>query len=117
VLRWRTGRRFDLITCVHGLHYLGDKLAALALAAGLLAPDGLFQANLDVGSIRVEGVSRSGITAALRRAGFEVNSQRRLISCVGSRAVRFPFVYLGADDAAGPNYTGQAAVESHYRLA
>jgi hypothetical protein len=28
--------------------------------------------------------------------------------------VVFPFRYLGADDTAGPNYTGQPAVDSYY---
>lgn len=31
----------------------------------------------------------------------------------GGREVR-PFTYLGADAAAGPNYTGQEAVHAHY---
>jgi trans-aconitate methyltransferase len=29
---WRPAHRFDLITCVHGLHYVGDKLGALERA-------------------------------------------------------------------------------------
>ena len=28
---WRPERRFDLITCVHGLHYVGDKLGLIAV--------------------------------------------------------------------------------------
>jgi len=27
----------------------------------------------------------------------------------------FPYSYIGADTNAGPNYTGQPAVDSHYR--
>jgi SAM-dependent methyltransferase len=38
VLAWEPGQAFDLITCVHGLHYVGDKLAVLALAATWLTP-------------------------------------------------------------------------------
>jgi hypothetical protein len=30
------------------------------------------------------------------------------------KAFTLNYQYLGADDAAGPNYTGQAAVNSHY---
>jgi hypothetical protein len=37
-------RLYDLITCVHGLHYAGDKLAALARAASWLTPGGLISA-------------------------------------------------------------------------
>ena len=33
VAAWEPRRSFDLITCVHGLHYIGDKLALLTRAA------------------------------------------------------------------------------------
>ena len=46
---WSPDRHFDLITCVHGLHYIGDKLGLIARAASWLAEDGLFVANLDLG--------------------------------------------------------------------
>ncbi len=39
---------FDLITCVHGLHYAGDKLAVLTRAVDWLTPGGLFAADLDL---------------------------------------------------------------------
>ena len=45
---WRPDRPFDLITCVHGLHYFGDKLGLIARAASWLVDDGLFVANLDL---------------------------------------------------------------------
>ncbi|GAB3891420.1 hypothetical protein GCM10029964_064560 [Kibdelosporangium lantanae] len=32
----------------------------------------------------------------------------------GHRQVHLPVQYLGADDQAGPNYTGQPAVNSYY---
>ncbi|HTN02588.1 MAG TPA: class I SAM-dependent methyltransferase, partial [Planctomycetaceae bacterium] len=38
---WQPDRFFDLITCVHGLHYIGDKLDLLARAAGWLTDDDL----------------------------------------------------------------------------
>jgi hypothetical protein len=38
---WAPARRFDLITCVHGLHYVGDKLATVTRAASWLTDDGL----------------------------------------------------------------------------
>ncbi|MGP3960151.1 class I SAM-dependent methyltransferase [Nonomuraea sp. 3N208] len=86
VTAWRPGTRFDLITCVHGLHYVGDKLGLLARIGDWLTDDGLFVAN---GRIRRTG--RASIT--------------------------LPYRYLGADDQAGPNYTGQPAVHSHYARA
>ena len=33
---WRPDRDFDLITCVHGLHYVGDKLGLIGPAASWL---------------------------------------------------------------------------------
>src|SRR5690348_14238709 len=53
VTTWAPDRRFDLITCVHGLHYLGDKLATLCRAAGWLTDGGLLIADLDLTSIRL----------------------------------------------------------------
>jgi hypothetical protein len=116
ILRWRPRLRFDLITCVHGLHYVGDKLAALERAVAWLAPAGRLLANFDVASVKVTGVEKVGVTRELRRAGLSYDPRRRIVSCQGPRAVRLPFVYEGANDAAGPNYTGQPAVDSHYAL-
>jgi SAM-dependent methyltransferase len=111
--RWTPAERFDLITCIHGLHYVGDKLAALARAASWLTDDGLLIADLDAASIRVPaGRSVAGV---LRESGFTYDARRHRITCEGRRDVTFPYAYLGADDQAGPNYTGQAAVNSHYR--
>ena len=49
---WRPDRPFDLITCVHGLHYVGDKLGLIARAASWLAEDGLFVASLDLHNLK-----------------------------------------------------------------
>ncbi|TCO55023.1 class I SAM-dependent methyltransferase [Actinocrispum wychmicini] len=106
---WRPARAYDLITCVHGLHYVGDKLGLLARAASWLTPDGLFVANFDVSSVKAPNV-----TKALRLAGFHYNARTRRIRLDGHAAVDLPFDYLGADDSAGPNYTGQPAVDSYY---
>jgi trans-aconitate methyltransferase len=53
VTTWVPARRFDLITCVHGLHYVGDKLTVLARAVDWLTDDGLLVADLDLASIRL----------------------------------------------------------------
>ena len=55
------------------------------------------------------------IIATLRDAGLDYSQRRRLLSGKGRRMLSFPLTYLGADDSAGPNYTGQPAVNSHYR--
>ncbi|MGW3891479.1 class I SAM-dependent methyltransferase [Micromonospora chokoriensis] len=116
VANWAPTRAFDLITCLHGLHYVGDKLAVLTRAAGWLTPTGRFVADLDLSSIRLSDGRPAGqrLTARLRAAGFAYDSRRRRISCIGRRDVRLPYRYLGADDRAGANYTGQPAVHSHY---
>jgi SAM-dependent methyltransferase len=116
---WLPDRQFDLISCVHGLHYIGDKLGLISRAVSWLTDDGRFAANLDVANIKVqEGHPASRIvTAALRESGFEYDARKKLVTCVGPRFVTFPFRYLGADNQAGPNYTGQAAVDSYYERA
>ena len=112
---WRPDRPFDLVTCVHGLHYFGDKLALLARAASWLVDDGLFVANLDIANIKLAGdPTGRKLVAGLRRAGLEYDRRRRLVVSRGKTEVGLPFRYLGADDGAGPNYTRQPAVNSVY---
>ncbi|WP_457031360.1 class I SAM-dependent methyltransferase [Kitasatospora sp. P5_F3] len=114
---WAPGRRYDLITCVHGLHYLGDKLGLLARIADWLGRDGRFAAQFDPESVRHSdgGSLARPVLAALRAAGFEYRARQHLLTLDGGRTVRLPFDYLGADDTAGPNYTGQPGVASYYR--
>ncbi|MGP4093562.1 class I SAM-dependent methyltransferase [Nonomuraea sp. KM90] len=115
-LTWRPDAPFDLITCVHGLHYIGDKLALLARIPGWLTEGGLFAANFDVRSIRLPDGTPAGrrLTSALRSQGFLYDARTRRIRHTGRRAVDLPYRYLGANDQAGPNYTGQPAVDSYY---
>ena len=116
---WTPTRTFDLITCVHGLHYVGDKLAVLTRAARWLTPTGRFVADLDLASIRLADGRPAGrhLTAQLRAAGLVYDARRHRISCTGPRELHLPYTYLGADDHAGANYTGQPAVHSQYQLA
>jgi SAM-dependent methyltransferase len=110
------GRVFDLITCVHGLHYIGDKLGLIRNIAAWLAEDGRFLGNLDLANLHVagrKGGSRA-ILAELRRCGLSFHARRRRLAIEGRRVLDLPFRYLGADDQAGPNATGQPAVGSHY---
>ncbi|WP_246273947.1 class I SAM-dependent methyltransferase [Phytohabitans houttuyneae] len=117
VTSWVPARRFDLITCVHGLHYIGDKLAVLTRAASWLTDDGLLVADLDLTSIRLPDGRPAGraLAGALRQAGFRYDARRRRITSEGRREVSLPYDYLGADDKAGPNYTNQPAVHSYYQ--
>ncbi|GGV02979.1 methyltransferase [Actinomadura cremea] len=113
---WEPDAPADLITCVHGLHYVGDKLGLLARAASWLTGNGLLVADFDPRSVRLADGSPAGrpLTAALRRAGFAHDARRRRIALRGRREITLPYRYLGADDRAGPNYTGQPAVDSYY---
>jgi SAM-dependent methyltransferase len=114
---WRPDRHFDLITCVHGVHYVGDKLGLVARAASWLVDDGVFVANLDLKNLKLGDGRPAGrkVVSDLRRARIDYNRRRRLIVCRGRKNVRLPYRYLGADDRAGPNYTRQPAVDSYYQ--
>lgn len=115
--RWSPGRRYDLITCVHGLHYIGDRLALLERAASWLTGTGLLVAHLDPSTLRRPDGSDASrpVLAALRAAGFQYAARHHRLSLRGGRPVTLPFAYLGADPHAGPNYTGQPAVASYYQ--
>ena len=114
---WTTGLKFDLITCSHGLHYLGDKLGLLQRAVSWLRPEGLFVANLDLENLKMVG-AKTTFGPQLRNAGFDYAKNKRLLrfqKCASSTPVDFELTYLGANDQAGPNYTGQEAVHSYYQ--
>jgi SAM-dependent methyltransferase len=115
---WEPTDPYALVTCVHGLHYVGDKLAAIAKAVTKLQADGLFVANLDLKSFRYADGRSAGrsIAAQLRKCGFSYDTRQRLLRCSGPRTVDFGWRYLGANAEAGANYTGQAAVDSYYEL-
>lgn len=102
---------FDLITSVHGLHYVGDKLGTLTRLCRWLRPGGRLVAHLDLAHVCVDG--RAAPPRLLRRAGLEWHARRHIV--IGTRALTsFELEFLGAREA-GPNFTGQPAVESHYR--
>lgn len=116
---WEPAAPFDLITCVHGLHYIGDRLGLLTRAAGWLRPGGLLVAHLDPAAIRWADGGPAGrfALAALRAGGFAYSARHHRLTLTGPRAVRLPLRYVGADPDAGPNYTGQPGVAAHYRRA
>ena len=115
---WAPAAQFDLITCVHGLHYVGDKLGAIQRAISWLTEDGLFVASLDVDNVRNEAGAPLGrpLRRAFQRAQTDYVSGKHLVRRIGGAELRLPFRFLGADEDAGPNYTGQPAVNSHYRI-
>lgn len=115
---WNPDRPFDLVTCVHGLHYIGDKLELLARAASWLTVDGRFAASLSLANIVVCNTKNSTrlVAAELRRQGLNYDARRKRVTRRGHAKVFLPYQYLGADDQAGPNYSGQSAVNSYYQL-
>lgn len=117
VTAWEPAAPYDLITCVHGLHYVGDRLGLLARAAGWLRPGGLLVAQLDPAAIRWADGGPAGrfALAALRAAGFAYSARHHRLTLTGPRTVRLPLRFVGADPDAGPNYTGQPGVAAHYR--
>jgi SAM-dependent methyltransferase len=113
---WAPTQSFDLITCIHGLHYIGDKLRLITRACSWLTHDGRLVANLDTDNLRLhpEGTSSPRFAKELRRTGVEYLPKKHLVRCSGHTSISLPFTYLGADDQAGPNYTKQAVVHSYY---
>ncbi|QEH37271.1 Trans-aconitate 2-methyltransferase [Aquisphaera giovannonii] len=114
---WHPDRAYDLITCVHGMHYVGDKLGLLARSVSWLTEHGRLAASLDPSNLRLSGGEPGGrvMSKDLRAAGLVYDRRRRLVLCDGRRDAALPYAYLGADDRAGPNVTGQPAVNSYYR--
>jgi len=115
---FETPEKFDLITCVHGLHYIGDKLSVIQKAAGWLKKDGVFLANLELSNLKLAENRQANrfFSAFLRKQNFRVDTGKKLIGLEGGRKFEVPFKYLGADDRAGANSTGQPAVDSYYEL-
>jgi len=115
---WEVGGEFELITMVHGLHYLGDKLGILAKYLPHLTSDGLFVGHLDLDNLEVRGLEDSQVHLRnfFQRERINYDSRQHLLSVNGPRQLSLPYIYLGADIEAGPNYTGQAAVTSVYQV-
>lgn len=91
----------------------------LTRTASWLTESGIFAASFDPAGIRYADGTPSGrtLTIALRKAGLIVDSRaRRLVRRGGQAGIALPFTYLGSDDTAGPNYTGQPAVHSYYDM-
>jgi len=115
LIDWKPGQSYDLITCVHGLHYLGDKLKVIETAVKALNTDGLFIANIDLNNIVIRGKDTSSyLKNSFKKYGFTYNSRRKLLERIGNMDIKFDLNYLGADDGYGPNYTGQDSVTSYY---
>ncbi|PWV79107.1 class I SAM-dependent methyltransferase [Nocardia neocaledoniensis] len=110
---WTPERPADLVTCVHGLHYLGDKLAMIGVMAEWTAPSGFLAADFDLDEVR--GIEHTTVLDELRACGLTYDRRAHRLHGAGPRTPRFSATYLGADDTEGPGYTGQPSVRSYYR--
>jgi len=113
---WIPEEDYDLITIVHGLHYIGDKLNLLKKAMESLKKKGILIANLDLNNIKINGKddSLSLIKRYFKKENLNYNSRRKILKIEGKRSLNVPFKYIGANDEAGPNYSGQNSVDSVY---
>jgi len=117
IMGFSTEDKYDLITCVHGLHYVGDKLRAIQSAVSFLNHSGLFIANLDLNNILINGTSsRLMMKKLFAQEGFSYNQKTKVLKRSGHTNICFNMKYLGADDTYGPNYTGQDSVTSYYEV-
>ncbi|SEW39083.1 class I SAM-dependent methyltransferase [Chitinophaga arvensicola] len=115
VTDWKPRQSYDLVTCSHGLHYLGDKLKVIAMAVAALNTKGYFVAHLDLKNVYINGAPQDVFLKKIfTQHHLHYNARTRIISCTGPQSLITGLQYLGADDQAGPNYTGQGAVNSYY---
>lgn len=113
---WEPRQSFDLITCVHGLHYVGDKLGLLERVVVWLSEGGLFLGHLDLDDVRDEkGDPLIGfLRDRLRRSGARHDRETRVLQLTGGQSLSFGLQFVGADDDVGPNFSGQPSVHSRY---
>lgn len=118
VLRYEPPTPVDLCTVVHGLHYLGDKLAFLEHACRLLAPGGVLVGHLDPADLRLpDGETWQGLMRRVRRAGVRISHRAGLLRIDQTTApLAFGLVYRGAEPSTAPNFSGMCGVRSWYAV-
>ena len=113
---WQPVQQYDLITIVHGLHYLGDKIRLIKKVAAALKSDGFLVGNLALANLKI---AKQVNAATLWKKYFRQNeikysTRKKLVQIQGTKKLTNAFIYLGASDQAGPNYTGMEVVDSFY---
>ncbi len=121
VSAWTLEQPADLITCVHGLHYLGDKLGFLQNASTMLAPGGLLLGHLDTNNVRSVGNGLSIWRQAARhavRGGASLKLSGHVLHVKqGDPPLDFGITYQGVTISEQPNYTGITVIDSWYTTA
>jgi SAM-dependent methyltransferase len=114
----------DLITCVHGLHYLPNKLGFLERAYSWLAPDGgLLLAHLDTANVRQEGSETTDLWATLarraRKQGVTLRLSNHLLRLQRTpdspNTLTFDCSFVGRTVSPKPNFSGMTVIDSWYR--
>ena len=118
VAAFKPGVPVDLITCVHGLHYLGDKLGFLESAHAMLAPGGVFLGSLDPQNVR-GGEARGSVwrqaAAFARRSGAAPDLKSHVLRLErGEARLDFGLAYAGAAASEQPHDSGITVVDSWY---
>ena len=115
---WTPNKKYDLVTIVHGLHYIGDKISLLEKVSNALNQDGKLLGNFSLENVRIQGVkdSEKMLRKIFKESGIVYNSRTKMIEITESISLSSKFKYLGADDQVGPNYTGQPVVDSVYEF-
>jgi ubiquinone/menaquinone biosynthesis C-methylase UbiE len=116
--QWHPDTAYDLITIVHGLHYVGDKIGLIVKAASALKKDGVLTANMDIKNIQIKGCynKEKTLKSFFKVAQIEYNDRTKMVKIVGAKTIENPFLFEGADDTVGINYTGQRVVDSIYKI-
>jgi len=118
VAAFRLEQPADLITCVHGLHYLGDKLGFLQNTYAMLAPGGLFLGHLDTSNVRAFGSGLSLWRQAARHVGktsVAPEFKSHVLRIARTEAsLNFGLTFQGATVSEQPNYTGITVIDSWY---
>jgi len=118
VVTYQVDEGVDLVTCVHGLHYLGDKLGFLKNCYSMLAPSGMMLGQLDATNICIEGEAAGVWTRLMRNvraSGVSLKLERHRLALEKSAAdLDFGVAFAGATVAEQPNYTGITVIDSWY---
>ena len=116
--KWKPDDHYDLITIVHGLHYVGDKIGLIIKASSALKENGIFIGNLDIRNIRLNGCKNSSkiIKSFFEKEQINYNARTKILKITGKKSIINKFEYCGANDKAGKNYTGQDVVDSIYNI-
>lgn len=77
IVDWEPEEKYDFITCVHGLHYVGDRLRVLKTAFQSLTEQGVLMANIDLRNIRISSDSINRyLKTKLKQEGITYNAAK-----------------------------------------